>query len=286
MTAVIHPSPATRNIVLLPSPTFCAPSCAHFSASQDISNAAYEGTYPPCVRVQAAPTIALSATYSTASQHTVHLLTDPHLSAMIIDEVPGLKVAVQMGGVDVKEYDAPEAGDDDQDCPTLTKYIECIDDAFFAVRYRVNGQYRFGDHKNPHSLRFKIKVDGRWIRSNIIGSKVNGTCQGRDVVDNMGSYKIQRLQFATIKTGRFSYLVRLVRAANQAAQLTMPRRSALRTTPRTPKISASSRSRLAVAFRRAQLVVNLSSSITVRNSNLRRNRSRERQSLMESRKAT
>ncbi|KAK6199637.1 Peptidyl-prolyl cis-trans isomerase cyp10 [Pestalotiopsis sp. IQ-011] len=119
---------------------------------------------------------------------------------MIIDEVPGLKVAVQMGGVDVKEYDAPEAGDDDQDCPTLTKYIECIDDAFFAVRYRVNDQYRLGDHKNPHSLRFKIKVDGRWIRSPIIGSKSNGTCQGRDVVDNMGSYKIQRLQFATIKT--------------------------------------------------------------------------------------
>ncbi|KAI1252145.1 hypothetical protein MGN70_006718 [Eutypa lata] len=76
----------------------------------------------------------------------------------ILDDVPGIEVAVQINGQDVVEYDDPDASELDAPCPTSSKYIECIDDAVFAIRCRATSHYKWG-YKN-HSLHFRAMADG------------------------------------------------------------------------------------------------------------------------------
>lgn len=111
------------------------------------------------------------------------------------------EVAVQINGVDVKEYDAPDADDDNQDVPTFTKYIECIDDALFTIRHRVQNGYKFTIEHKTHALEFKTLVDGRKIRSTILPDSREHILHGRNIIDDHGNNAIQQLQFASIKTG-------------------------------------------------------------------------------------
>lgn len=110
------------------------------------------------------------------------------------------EVAVQINGVDVKEYDAPDADDDNQDIPTFTKYIECIDDALFTIRHRVQNGYKFTTEHKTHALEFKTLVDGRKIKSTVVSEPRENIVHGRNIIDDDGNNAIQQLQFASIKT--------------------------------------------------------------------------------------
>ena len=73
----------------------------------------------------------------------------------VLDEVPGIQVAVQINGRDAVEYDDPEPPSHDHaTCPISSKYIECIDDAEFSIRCVANRDYNWGYKK--HGLECRI----------------------------------------------------------------------------------------------------------------------------------
>ncbi|KAK6825291.1 hypothetical protein PG987_012785 [Apiospora arundinis] len=79
----------------------------------------------------------------------------------INEDVPGIYVSVQINGADVTEYEAPDAGDDDARHPTVTKYIECVDNTHFTIRMGANRAYDWG-YLN-HALSLQVYVDGHWV---------------------------------------------------------------------------------------------------------------------------
>ncbi|KAF7521556.1 hypothetical protein G7054_g12413 [Neopestalotiopsis clavispora] len=119
---------------------------------------------------------------------------------MINEDVPGLEVAVQINGADVKEYDAPDAGDEDRDIPTVTKYIECIDNAFFEIRMKIDHHYDWRHGKGSHCLSCQGHVDGHWVSGKIVSEATTASIRGRDTVDNAGVAVLHKLQFASIRT--------------------------------------------------------------------------------------
>lgn len=121
----------------------------------------------------------------------------------ILDDVPGIEVAVQINGQDVVEYDDPDASELDAPCPTSSKYIECIDDAVFAIRCRATSHYKWG-YKN-HSLHFRAMADGCRLTGRLLSEKnagcdtcINGISEDDPLTDQ--SY-LRRCKFSTISTG-------------------------------------------------------------------------------------
>jgi hypothetical protein len=80
----------------------------------------------------------------------------------ILKDVPGIEVAMQIDGKDVTEYDPDENEEHclatDTKCPTVTKYIECSDDAEFAIRMTISTDYQWG--YKDHSLSLRPRLDG------------------------------------------------------------------------------------------------------------------------------
>ncbi|KAK7756490.1 hypothetical protein SLS62_001324 [Diatrype stigma] len=78
----------------------------------------------------------------------------------VLDKVPGIEVTVQINGQDVVEYNDPDASEFDATFPTSSKYIECVDDAEFAVQYHVTNEYKWGykDHFDD-SRHERVKED-------------------------------------------------------------------------------------------------------------------------------
>lgn len=122
---------------------------------------------------------------------------------MINENVPAIEVAVQIEGVDAREYNVPDdAQSEIQLCKVSTKYIECIDDAFFAVRMRASSNYDW--HTTPHILSFDIFVDGQLISSKTLRErKTSSLCKGHHELDETtGQAMLRKLRFAPVKTGK------------------------------------------------------------------------------------
>ena len=67
----------------------------------------------------------------------------------------GIEVTVQVAGVDLKEYeDDDEAGN--QDDKTVSKYVEAVSGAAFAVKVQVPREYKM----TSNALAFYISADG------------------------------------------------------------------------------------------------------------------------------
>ncbi|KAK8087104.1 hypothetical protein PG994_002078 [Apiospora phragmitis] len=126
------------------------------------------------------------------------------------EDVPSIHVAVQINGVDVTEYDAPDAGDDDASEPTVTKYIECIDDANFTVRMGVNRSYEWG--YNNHALSFQVYVDGHWVIGKLFKNPMGpdagffpppeeSVIRGREEINPAtGEWELRNFKFASVTT--------------------------------------------------------------------------------------
>lgn len=89
---------------------------------------------------------------------------------MINEDVPGIKVTLQIGGADAVEYapDQDAADEDPATCPTITKYVECIDNAPFSVKVAVTEDYNWS-HKN-HDLCYYLYIDGTYVDGSIASS--------------------------------------------------------------------------------------------------------------------
>ncbi|RYP07243.1 hypothetical protein DL764_002630 [Monosporascus ibericus] len=83
----------------------------------------------------------------------------------VLDDVPGVEVAVQINGQDVVEYDDPDASEHVRSCPTSSKYIESIDDAEFTIRYKASLDYNWegcGDHvRRFRTFADSLKLSGK-----------------------------------------------------------------------------------------------------------------------------
>ncbi|KAI0193577.1 hypothetical protein EV127DRAFT_246332 [Xylaria flabelliformis] len=125
----------------------------------------------------------------------------------IHDEVPGVEVTVRCNEEPLHELEDPNAHDsnDADTCPSITKYIECVDNAEFDVTIEVSSDYPWG-YRN-HVLAAYICVDGKFIRSNIISSKdtdhgrpFNCCVKGREFSSSTDSWAVQKFKFTAVKT--------------------------------------------------------------------------------------
>lgn len=128
----------------------------------------------------------------------------------INEDVPGVYVAVQINGADVAEYGAPDAGDDAPH-PTVTKYIECIDEANFTIRMGVNRAYEWG-YRN-HALSLQVYVDGHWVIGKLfrnpmgldqgfVVSPEQSIIRGREEINpSTNEWELRNFKFASVTTG-------------------------------------------------------------------------------------
>ncbi|KAI1873395.1 hypothetical protein JX265_005017 [Neoarthrinium moseri] len=128
----------------------------------------------------------------------------------------GLQAQVHVGGKAATEYDAPSenaAAKSPQILKPLsvTKYIECFNDAEFSVALSVSNHYGF-DAPVPHMLNIAIYVDGNWVTGEMCRmdqtelqpwkaivhgrSLIKGKGKGR----GQGKQGIQTFKFKSIKT--------------------------------------------------------------------------------------
>ncbi|KAI0526301.1 hypothetical protein F5B22DRAFT_641451 [Xylaria bambusicola] len=90
----------------------------------------------------------------------------------VIDEVPGIKVTVQVNGEDATEYIDPHASESDIDgdpgCPVVSRYIESIDDVEFSITVAIDDDtYGWNDVEHDH-LAAVVDVDKQQILRRVI----------------------------------------------------------------------------------------------------------------------
>lgn len=87
----------------------------------------------------------------------------------IIQEVPGIKVTILVGGQEATEYDAHDGPDPPPHCPTSLKYVECVDEAEFSIKLEVDVHYAWGFRN--HCLSLRTYVDGKSIAGRVVRSE-------------------------------------------------------------------------------------------------------------------
>ncbi|KAI0138517.1 hypothetical protein F4776DRAFT_56427 [Hypoxylon sp. NC0597] len=127
----------------------------------------------------------------------------------IIEDVPGISFSIQVAGRDAVEYDDPNATDQESagtaNCPTSTRYIECIDGAEFGIKGQVTGDYDWG-YRN-HCLNSRVRVDGEqligWVlkEEDLVRGLGRKTLEGRKAFcPRTNRWVLQRCQFSAIST--------------------------------------------------------------------------------------
>lgn len=127
----------------------------------------------------------------------------------VLDDIPGIKVAVVVGGNEVTEYDDPNAADQDQPAyPTSTKYIECADGAEFSIKLYVNHNYAWG--YRDHALKVRPLIDGKRMDGTIVRED-HAECthiRGYSFLSaTTNQWQLQKWKFSNISTSMFLQLV-------------------------------------------------------------------------------
>ncbi|KAF2964987.1 hypothetical protein GQX73_g8579 [Xylaria multiplex] len=140
----------------------------------------------------------------------------------ILRDLPGVQVTVQVAGKDAKEYDADEEGEQplagDPACPTVTKYIESIDDARFAIKVTASSDYEWG-YRN-HALAAEVKIDGNRISSKRISAPGEFTMDGKKAFcEQSQNWKKYKLTFSSVSTIEDNHPERLERDLEAVKQL-------------------------------------------------------------------
>ncbi|XDG01518.1 hypothetical protein ABKA04_001133 [Annulohypoxylon sp. FPYF3050] len=123
----------------------------------------------------------------------------------ILEELPGLRVVVSVAGRDAIEYDDPDASEQSPgaaDCPTSSKYIECVDGANFSVKYFITNDYRWDYESN--ALDLDLTVDGTRIRGVILNKDRGATeCETKNKESydqEKQQWQGQKLKFSAVTT--------------------------------------------------------------------------------------
>ncbi|KAI0971867.1 hypothetical protein F4678DRAFT_461234 [Xylaria arbuscula] len=121
----------------------------------------------------------------------------------ILDEVPGIKVTIQVGGQEATEYIDPHASEsnnpDDPECPIVLRYIESIDDAEFSVKVDVDDDVYAWDDTN-HVLSISVQIDGQPVSGSFCerGMK-SGVMKGENFYSaDSQEWYIRNLKFSAI----------------------------------------------------------------------------------------
>lgn len=127
----------------------------------------------------------------------------------VLDGVPGIEVTIQVNGQDVVEYDDPDASELDAPCPTLSKYIECIDGTEFVIQYKVTNYYKWG-YKN-HCLHFRPWADGCRLSGKVFleTDLAKGSMHTKGVHEfdaRTNQHYLRKCKFSTISTGMLKTL--------------------------------------------------------------------------------
>ncbi|KAG9517387.1 hypothetical protein KCV07_g6167, partial [Aureobasidium melanogenum] len=113
----------------------------------------------------------------------------------VLDGLPGIEVTVVVDGKDLHEYQ--DAGmEDDED--TVTKYIEAVDNANFAIKIKVTKDAEFKGNR----LSFKVLVDGSLISRPLVGPLRRRTPTGVRMVNGIqvGDRHIRKLKFDALES--------------------------------------------------------------------------------------
>jgi hypothetical protein len=125
----------------------------------------------------------------------------------VLDEVPGIEVSVQISGEDATEYDADDEASQDfaqqNSCPTMIKYIECIEDAEFAIKLVVGPEHNWCER--THILSFKLHIDGERIKARLLRKQGKLILNYKDVYDQQNQqWKEAKFKFESLKTSMYS----------------------------------------------------------------------------------
>ncbi|KAJ8126556.1 hypothetical protein O1611_g7082 [Lasiodiplodia mahajangana] len=82
----------------------------------------------------------------------------------VLSKVPGIEVTIQINGQNITEYDDPQTSGSDHGginpgCPTVSKYVEAIDDTEFSIKVSVDDD-AYAWHNIKHCLRAITEIDG------------------------------------------------------------------------------------------------------------------------------
>ncbi|EMR67008.1 hypothetical protein MGN70_000292 [Eutypa lata] len=124
----------------------------------------------------------------------------------ILEDVPGIKVTIRVGGVNCTEYDDPDAEDEQTSCSTSSKYIESVDDSEFSIHWEVNSDYAWGP--KPYLLDADIYIDGHWLMGSVVSvarlSNIDGKCEVSNfgatrLCPETGSWVVRKPKFSAVK---------------------------------------------------------------------------------------
>lgn len=116
----------------------------------------------------------------------------------IIPDVPGLEVEIVVKCTPLHEYvDQDEEGS----AGTVTRYIEAVSGAEFAVQYRFSP-----DFEVKHALGIHVHVDGKNIASRVLKTRDRIFYGGSDLITGArskegGSFYISKFCFAALNIG-------------------------------------------------------------------------------------
>ncbi|KAI1427934.1 hypothetical protein F5Y12DRAFT_734314 [Xylaria sp. FL1777] len=126
----------------------------------------------------------------------------------IHEDVPGVEATVRCHERPLPELEDPNAHDSDDggSCPTVTKYIECVDDTEFGVSIVVDSTYHWG-YRN-HILVATVYIDGKHIRGSVIreretryGGLAIHQIKGKEVYSHSsGIWSLRKCKFAAVNT--------------------------------------------------------------------------------------
>lgn len=118
----------------------------------------------------------------------------------VLDSLPGVEVTVVVDGKDLHEYRDADMEDDEN---TVTKYIEAVDDANFAINIKATKDARF----EGTCLAFKVLVDELVVRRPLIDSAHVRRRNYVRIVDGVQTKAehSRKLKFNALETGESMY---------------------------------------------------------------------------------
>jgi hypothetical protein len=115
----------------------------------------------------------------------------------ILDSLPGVEITVVVNGEDLHEYQDTDMEDEEN---TVTKYVEAVTGANFAIKITMPKGFAFGGD----CLSFRVKVDGLFAKSPLIGPGDTSEIS-TFLVDGVtvGDENIRKLRFSELEIGMY-----------------------------------------------------------------------------------
>ncbi|THY04794.1 hypothetical protein D6D02_07885 [Aureobasidium pullulans] len=118
----------------------------------------------------------------------------------ILDSLPGVEITVVVDGEDLHEYQDTDMEDEEN---TVTKYVEAITDANFAIKIKGSQELEYkGD-----CLSLDVLVDGLRIQRPLIGREATRNGGYTRLVEGLkvNAGYMRRLRFNTLETGTWTH---------------------------------------------------------------------------------